>query len=74
MNPNALSEYQPRSYLFTLRLWVEDLGAGQHEVRMQVKHVLSGETRYFRQWAEVELFLLAKLERPDSSKERKTTC
>lgn len=74
MNTNALPEYQPRSALFTVRLWVEDLGAGQHEVRMQVKHVLSGETRYFRQWAEVELFLLAKLDNPSSSYERRTVC
>ena len=74
MNTNALSEHQPRSYLFTVRLWVEELGEGGHEVRMQVKHVLSGEIRYFRQWAELELFLLAKVERPSSNDERKITC
>ena len=44
-----------------MRLWVEEIGPDQHEVRMQVKHVLSGETRYFREWKEVVAFMLAKL-------------
>jgi hypothetical protein len=52
----------PRSYLFTVRLWVELFGENQHEVRMQVKHVLSGETRYFRTWPAVVAFLLAKIQ------------
>ena len=40
------SEYP--SHLFTLRLWKEPLGDGQAELRFQVKHVLSGESRIFR--------------------------
>jgi hypothetical protein len=51
----------PRSYLFTIRVWVEPSGDDRGEVRMQVRHVLSGETRYFRNWPEVVAFLLAKL-------------
>ncbi len=35
------------SSLFTVRLWQEDLGKGSGEVRMQVKHVFSGETALF---------------------------
>jgi hypothetical protein len=50
-----------RSTLFTLRLWVEEVGEGEREVRMQVKHIVSGETRYFRDWAEVMAFLMVKL-------------
>lgn len=40
-----------RSQLFTVRLWQEDLGGGRSEWRGKVQHVLSGEARYFRDWA-----------------------
>jgi hypothetical protein len=43
-------------------LWVEALGHGQEEVRMQVKHVLSGETRYFRNGSLLLTYLLAKMQ------------
>jgi len=39
-----------RSHLFTVRLWLADLGEGRTEWRGQVRHVLSGEVRYFRNW------------------------
>ncbi|MCL4860225.1 MAG: hypothetical protein KJZ93_12495 [Caldilineaceae bacterium] len=55
----------PRTHLFTVRLWVERYGDDQREVRMQVRHVLSGETRYFRAWSEVVAFLLAKMQSVD---------
>ena len=47
------------SHLFTVRLWPEDLGAGQVQWRGQVQHVLSGEVHYFRDWPELETHLLA---------------
>ena len=53
---------QPPSQLFTVRLWREPLGNDVYEVRWQVRHVLSGETRYFRRWQEVLTFLLLKLQ------------
>ena len=53
----------PRSYLFTVRLWVEEISPDQHEVRMQVKHVLSGQARYVREWKEMMAFMLAKVEK-----------
>ena len=34
-----------------VRVWREDLGNGKTEWRGQVKHVTSGEVRYFREWA-----------------------
>jgi len=40
-----------RSHLFTVRLWLEDLGEGRAEWRGKVQHVTSGEVRYFRDWA-----------------------
>jgi hypothetical protein len=45
------SKRVPRSHLFTVRLWPEDLGEGRSEWRGRVEHVLSGQTRYFRDWA-----------------------
>ncbi|HOG48862.1 MAG TPA: hypothetical protein PLJ35_03600 [Anaerolineae bacterium] len=39
-----------RSQLFTVRLWLEDLGDGRQELRGKVQHALSGEARYFRDW------------------------
>jgi hypothetical protein len=55
-------QHHPRTHLFTVRLWVEPLGDDQGEVRMQVQHVLSRETRYFRAWSDVVAFLLAKMQ------------
>lgn len=39
------------SYLFTVRVWWEDLGQGQREWRGVVKLVTSGEEHFFRDWA-----------------------
>jgi hypothetical protein len=60
-----LGKGQPahRSHLFTVRLWAEELGDGQTEWRGQVQHVLSGETRYFRDWAALVEFVRAMLTR-----------
>ena len=41
---------RPRSHLFMVRVRLEDLGDGTTECRGQVKHVMSGEVRYFRDW------------------------
>jgi hypothetical protein len=63
-NPMAFSDrpqWLPQSFLFTVRLWRETLGAEPGEVRMQVRHVLSGETRYFRDWAQLVEYLEGKL-------------
>lgn len=38
------------SYLFTVRVWREDLGNGHVEWRGKVQHVTSGEAYYFRDW------------------------
>lgn len=58
---------QQRSLLFTIRLWQE---TGEHEtgkVRMQVKHVLSGETLCFREWMHLVKYLENKLQKPDQT-------
>ena len=56
MTPQRLDAH---SQLFTVRLWREDLGAGETEWRGQVTHVLSGEAYYFREWRELETHLMA---------------
>ena len=46
-----------RSHLFILRLWPEDLGGGQTDWRGSIRHVSSGEVRYFRGWPAMEAFV-----------------
>jgi hypothetical protein len=41
---------RPRTHLFMVRVWLEDLGDGKTEWRGQLKYVMSGEVRYFREW------------------------
>ena len=52
------------SHLFTVRTWWEDNGEQQREMRMQVRHVLTGETRYFRDAQTLLAYFAAKLEAP----------
>jgi hypothetical protein len=47
----------PHTHLFTVRLWLEELGDGQTEWRGQVQHVVSGEIQYFRNWQTLVTFL-----------------
>jgi len=59
----TIEETYPRSHLFTVRLWSEALGDGQAEWRGQVRHVASGETRYFRDWTSLAALCLEMLSR-----------
>jgi hypothetical protein len=52
------------SQSFTVRLWYEPVDADQSEVRMQAKHILTGETRYFRDWSLLASYLTSKLDAP----------
>ncbi len=61
-----MKRQQPFSHLFTVRLWQEELGNGQTELRGKVQHVSSGEARYFRDWPTLIAFLLALLSAPRS--------
>jgi len=58
-----------QAHLFTVRLWVEVLGAGQSEVRMQVRHTVSGETRYFRNGELLLTYLLTKVQELEQENE-----
>ena len=57
----------PHTHLFTVRLWLEELGAGQTEWRGEVHHVVSGETRYFRDWPTLVALLQAMLPKKEHS-------
>jgi len=55
MSEPPTTSYTPsrshQSQLFSVRLWLEDLGEGRSEWRGQVQDVRTGERRYFRDWA-----------------------
>ena len=55
-----------RSHLFTLRLWLEELGSGQTDWRGKVQHVNSGEARYFRDWPTLQAFVEGLLRRSNA--------
>jgi len=57
LNAASPRESHSRSELFTVRLWREDQGEGRVEWRGKVRHVLSGQTRYFRDWQVLLAFL-----------------
>jgi hypothetical protein len=48
------------SCLFTLRLWPEAMSGDKAELRAEVRHVQSGEVRYFRDWESLVAFLIDK--------------
>jgi hypothetical protein len=58
------SRASSRSQLFTVRLWLEELGGSQTELRGRVRHLTSGEVRSFREWATLKRFMLEKLQKP----------
>jgi hypothetical protein len=54
--------FPSQTHLFTVRVWLEDLGAGQREWRGEVHDVVSGERRYFREWPALITSLRALLQ------------
>jgi hypothetical protein len=50
------------SHLFTVRIWLENLGEGVVETRFQAKHVTSGESRLFRDGDQLVAYLCDKVE------------
>jgi hypothetical protein len=57
----ALSPYEKRSQLFTLRLWPEEVTAGHTEWRGKIQRVLGGESVCFQSWDAMMDFLLKNL-------------
>ena len=52
---------RPRSRLFTVRLWTEEV-AGGREYRGSVRDVLGGAFRGFREWSDLTDFLATQIE------------
>jgi hypothetical protein len=55
------------SQLFTVRVWVEPSQDGGTQMRVQVKHVLSGATRTLREWSQVIAFIENRLQDREES-------
>ena len=55
------SSQSPRSHLFTVRVWQEEVKNGQTEWRGKVQLLTSGEVHYFRDWAALVPLLLTML-------------
>jgi hypothetical protein len=49
------------SYLFTVRVWEQEVDSGQIEWWGRVQLMTTGETRYFRSWGALFTFLPAML-------------
>lgn len=62
-------QLRPRSHLFTVRLWAENIGEGQTEWRGRVQHVTSGEAYYFRDWPTLITHLLQMLPQTETQPE-----
>jgi hypothetical protein len=60
----ALALANERTQVFLLRIWHEAQEDGRREVRIQARHVLSGETRYFLAWPALTTYLAGKLDYP----------
>jgi len=58
----APPQLQARSQLFTLRLWRDGEQTDETAPYMQVRHVLTGETRYFSAWPPLIAYLVSKLD------------
>jgi hypothetical protein len=50
--------------VFIVRIWHEAQEAGQCKVRIQARHVLTGEMRYFLAWPALTDYLAGKLDIP----------
>ncbi len=50
-----------RSHVFTLRLWLEDLGGSQREWRGRIQNVQAAQAIYFREWQSMIRFLQENL-------------
>jgi hypothetical protein len=51
-----------RIQVFIVRIWYEAQEEGKREVRIQARHVLTGEARYFLAWPALTAYLAGKLD------------
>jgi hypothetical protein len=60
----GLHTARPRSHLFAVRLWKEDV-AGGSEYRGSARDVVSGAYRGFRDWSDLAAFMIERVEEDD---------
>jgi hypothetical protein len=60
---------KPRSYLFAVRLWKENVTGGA-EYRGNVRDAMGGEFRNFRDWSELTAFMCAHIEEDERTRAR----
>ena len=63
------ASHSSRSHLFTVRVWQEEIGTGQTELRGKVQLHTSGDVRYFREWAALVPLLVTMLSELDNISE-----
>lgn len=57
----AQSQTRPRTHLFALRLWKVEVPGGS-EYRGSVRDVASGAWRHFRDWSDVQAFVIEQVD------------
>ena len=62
MADGTLFSTAARAQAFIVRIWCESQEDGDHAVRIQARHVLTGETRYFLSWPALTAYLAGKLD------------
>ena len=62
----------PRSHLFTVRVWQEDVGKDQTEWRGKVHLITTGNVRYFRGWEGLVPLLVTMLSELETRSEPNT--
>jgi hypothetical protein len=62
VNDNHPPPLSDPSQLFTVRVWKESVQDGNMQVRIQVKHVLSGATGTFPEWSQVIAFVVETMQ------------
>ena len=55
------ADQHPRSHLFTVRVWQEEVGKDKTEWRGKVHLITTGNVRYFRGWEALVPLLLTML-------------
>ena len=61
---------RPRSHLFTVRVWQEEIGTDQTEWRGKVQLFPGGDVRYFRGWEALVPLLLMMLSESEPDRQQ----
>lgn len=62
-----------RTHPFLVRLWIEELGAGEVEWRGKVQNIATGDLQYFRDWPGLIAVLQKMLQKQPAEPEQAAT-